>query len=91
MAHSYYCGDIALERLGGLTELIARIAEGNTDLPSKFIVLDNLIGEMGNALNERNLEKAKKVMIKLLSDVLGYEKSRAEFVMKNHLNKNAGW
>ncbi len=91
MAHPYYRGDRALERLGELTKLIARVAEENTDLPSKPIVLDGLIGEMGDALNERNLEKAKKIMIKLLSDILGYEKRRAEFVMNNHLNKNSGW
>ncbi|MCC6712577.1 MAG: hypothetical protein IT344_04365 [Candidatus Dadabacteria bacterium] len=46
---------------------------------------------MEAALRSRDVEKAKSLVMRLLTEVLGYDSVRAKFVMYNHLNKNAGW
>ena len=91
MSTNYLEGDRALERLGDLTELICRVAEGNGLDRGSSVMLEYLLGEMGGALRERDVERAKSLVTRLLCDVLGYDIVRAKFVMSNHLNKNAGW
>lgn len=91
MGGTYFEGERALERLGDLTELICRIAEGSGIADDDEILLDGLLLEMGTALRERDLSRAKKVVARMLSDVLGYDEVRAGFVVRNHLNRNAGW
>jgi hypothetical protein len=94
MGGPYLEGDKALERLGDLTELICRIAEGGVYHEDETL-LEDLLRDMGAALRERNVPKAKKLVTRMLSEVLGYDQVRARFVMQNHLNKNAnknaGW
>lgn len=91
MRGTYFEGEKALERLGDLTELICRIAEGSGIGGEDEILLDGLLLEMGAALRDRDLPRAKKVVARMLSDVLGYDEVRAGFVVRNHLNRNAGW
>lgn len=91
MTGTYFEGDKALERLGDLTELICRIAEGSGIGGEDEILLEGLLLEMGAALRDRDLPRAKKVVARMLSDVLGYDEVRAGFVVRNHLNRNAGW
>ncbi|MEQ9617958.1 MAG: hypothetical protein RIG61_02160 [Deltaproteobacteria bacterium] len=91
MSGPYLEGERALERLGDLTELICRVAEKKGLDRENRALMDEIIGEMGEALTERDLVRAKKLVTRLLSEVLGYDTSRAGFVMNNHLNKNAGW
>lgn len=91
MSGPYLEGERALERLGDLTELICRVAEIKGLDHKDSALMDEIIGEMGEALTERDLVRAKKLVTRLLSDVLGYDGKRARFVMNNHLNKNAGW
>jgi len=91
MGGTYFEGERALERLGDLTELICRIAEGSGIGGEDEILLEGLLLEMGAALRERDLSRAKKVVARMLSDVLGYDDVRAGFVVRNHLNRNAGW
>ncbi len=91
MSSTYLEGDRALERLGDLTELICRVAEGNGLDRGGSVMLEYLLGEMGLALRERDVARARKLVTRLLCDVLGYDTVRAQFVMNNHLNKNAGW
>ena len=91
MSGPYLEGERALERLGDLTELICRVAEKKGLDHKDSALMDEIIGEMGEALTERDLVRAKKLVTRLLSDVLGYDRKRARFVMNNHLNKNAGW
>lgn len=91
MTDTYFEGDKALERLGDLTELICRIAEGSGIGGEDVILLEGLLLEMGAALRDRDLPRAKKVVARMLSDVLGYDEVRAGFVVRNHLNRNAGW
>ncbi len=90
MASTYLEGKRALERLGDLTELICVEAQ-KKGLDKDSLILDDLLLQMGDALNNRDIKKAKEQVIKMLSDVLGYDYTRAKFVMNNHLNKNAGW
>lgn len=91
MGGTYLEGEKALERLGDLTELICRIAEGGGICHEDDTLLEELLREMGSALRDRDLPRAKKLVMRMLSDVLGYDQVRARFVMQNHLNKNAGW
>jgi hypothetical protein len=91
MGGTYLEGEKALERLGDLTELICRIAEGSGLGNEDEKLLEGLLLEMGAALRERDLPGAKKVVARMLSEVLGYDEVRAGFVVRNHLNKNAGW
>jgi hypothetical protein len=91
MGGTYLEGEKALERLGDLTELICRIAEGGGIGHEDDTLLEELLRDMGSALRERDVPKAKKLVTRMLSDVLGYDQVRARFVMQNHLNKNAGW
>lgn len=91
MGSTYLQGERALERLGDLTELICIESEKKGLNKDVRHVLDRLMGQMGDALKERNIKRAKELVIILLTDVMGYEHSRAKFVMNNHLNKNAGW
>lgn len=91
MRGTYFEGEKALERLGDLTELICRIAEGSGIGGEDEILLEGLLLEMGAALRDRDLPRAKKVVARMLSDVLGYDEVRAGFVVRNHLNRNAGW
>ncbi|HVY54814.1 MAG TPA: hypothetical protein VHC46_03565 [Thermodesulfobacteriota bacterium] len=91
MGGTYFEGEKALERLGDLTELICRVAEGSGIGLEDEKLLEKLLLEMGAALRERDLPGAKKVVAKMLSDVLGYDEVRAGFVVQNHLNRNAGW
>ena len=91
MRHTYFEGEKALERLGDLTELICRIAEGAGIGSEDEKLLNELLFEMGSALRERDLSRAQKVVARMLSDVLGYDEVRAGFVVRNHLNRNAGW
>lgn len=90
MESTYLNGNLALERLGDLTELICIEAHKN-GLDKDDPILDGLLLKMGDALKRRDIKKAKQNVIKMLSEVLGYDTTRAAFVMKNHLNKNAGW
>ena len=90
MAGTYLEGERALERLGDLTELICVEAQKKA-LDTDSAVLDALLLQMGDAINGRDIKKAKELVVIMLSEVLGYENTRAEFVMNNHLNKNAGW
>lgn len=91
MGDTYFEGEKALERLGDLTELICRIAEGSGIGRESEKLLEVLLFDMGAALRERDLPGAKKVVSRMLSEVLGYEEVRAGFVVQNHLNRNAGW
>ncbi|HET7289530.1 MAG TPA: hypothetical protein VFJ67_03755 [Thermodesulfobacteriota bacterium] len=91
MGGTYLEGEKALERLGDLAELICRIAEGSGLENEDEELLEGLLLEMGAALRERDLPGAKKIVARMLSEVLGYDEVRAGFVMRNHLNKNAGW
>lgn len=90
MKGTYLRGEKALERLGDLTELICIEAE-KKGIDNDNPTLDDLLLNMGQALNKRDIKMAKQNVVKMLSDVLGYDDTRAVFVMKNHLNKNAGW
>ena len=90
MEGTYLKGNLALERLGDLTELIC-IEAHKKGLDNDDPVLDGLLLKMGDALNRRDIKEAKQNVVKMLSEVLGYDTTRATFVMKNHLNKNAGW
>ncbi|HSC34492.1 MAG TPA: hypothetical protein VLG45_04385 [Thermodesulfobacteriota bacterium] len=91
MGGPYLEGEKALERLGDLTELICRIAEGGGIGHEGETLLEELLRDMGFALRERDVPRAKKLVTRMLSGVLGYDQVRARFVMQNHLNKNAGW
>jgi hypothetical protein len=91
MGGPYLEGEKALERLGDLTELICRIAEGGGVCPEDETLLEDLLRDMGEALRERDVPRAKKLVTRMLTEVLGYDQVRARFVMQNHLNKNAGW
>ena len=91
MTGTYLQGDRALERLGDLTELIFKEAKNKELNHKNRVLLDKLIGQMGEAINERDIKKAKKLIVEMLTEVLGYRDARAEFIMNNHLNKNAGW
>lgn len=91
MGGPYLEGEKALERLGELTELICRIAEGGGTEHEGETLLEELLKDMGAALRERDVPRAKKLVARMLSDVLGYDQVRARFVVQNHLNKNAGW
>ncbi len=91
MASTYLEGERALERLGDLTELIFKEAQNKALNEDRKLILDKLMGQMGDAINERDIKKAKELVVVMLVEVLGYENKRAEFVMNNHLNKNAGW
>jgi len=91
MGGPYLEGEKALERLGDLTELICRIAEGGGTGHEDGSLLDGLLRDMGTALRERDVPQAKKLVTRMLSEILGYDQVRARFVMQNHLNKNAGW
>ncbi len=91
MAGTYLQGDRALERLGDLTELIYKEAQKKGLSEDLKLTLDRMIGQMGKAINERDIKKAKDLIVVMLTDVLGYKGARAEFIMNNHLNKNAGW
>jgi hypothetical protein len=91
MGSIYLKGERALERLGDVTELICIEAEKKGLDQERRLVLDGLMERMGGAISERNIKKAKELVITLLTDVLDYEPRRAKFVMNNHLNKNAGW
>lgn len=91
MGSPYLEGEKALERLGDLTELICRIAEGSGLDNEDNELIEKLLQDMSAALRERDVDRAKKLVMRLLSDVLGYDEVRARFVMNNHLNKNAGW
>lgn len=91
MSGTYLQGDRALERLGDLTELIFKEVKDRGLKDQEKLLLDKLIGHMGEAITERDIEKAKKLILEMLTDVLGYRDARAEFIMNNHLNKNAGW
>jgi len=90
MASTHLEGERALERLGDLTELIC-VEARKKGLDTDNTILDTLLLQMGDAINERDIKKAKELVVLMLSEVLGYENTRAEFVMHNHLNKNAGW
>ena len=91
MGSPYLEGEKALERLGDLTELICRIAEGSGLDNEDIELIEKLLQDMSAALRERDVDRAKKLVMRLLSEVLGYDEVRARFVMNNHLNKNAGW
>jgi len=91
MGGTYFEGEKALERLGDLTELICRIAEGSGIGDEGEKLLEGFLLEMGGALRDRDLPRAKKVVARMLSEVLGYDEVRAGFVVRNHLNRNAGW
>jgi hypothetical protein len=91
MGGAYLEGEKALERLGDLTELICRVAEDGGVGDEDEMLLEELLQDMCTALRERNVPKAKKLVTRMLSEVLGYDQVRARFVMQNHLNKNAGW
>ena len=91
MGGTYLEGDRALERLGNLTELIFQEAERKGLSDEGKLLLDKLTGSMGDAINERDIKKAKEIVVLMLTDVLHYRSGRAEFIMNNHLNKNAGW
>jgi len=91
MKDNYHKGDRALNSLGKLvTDTFGQIENMQLD-QSKKDKFQNLISEMGKAINERNLEEAKRIAGLILSDVLGYEKARAIFIVNNYLNKNSGW
>lgn len=91
MKNNYHRGNRALKSLGNLvTDTFDHLENLHLDKSKKDIFQD-LIVEMGNAINERNLEVAKKIAGLILSDVLGYEKARASFIVNNYLNKNSGW
>ncbi len=91
MGSPYLEGERALERLGDLTELICRVAERKGIDRRSSVLIEDVLGEMSEALRDRDVERAKKLVTHLLSEVLGYDPVRARFVMNNHLNKNAGW
>ena len=91
MGGTYFEGEKALVRLGDLTELICRVAEGSGIGCEDEKLLEALLLEMGAALRERNLPGARRVVARMLSDVLGYDEVRAGFVVQNHLNRNSGW
>ena len=90
MSGTYLEGDRALERLGDLTELICIEAQ-KMGLDKDNLLLDSLLEQMSEALKNRDIKKARELVVSMLADVLGYESQRARFVMQNHLNKNAGW
>lgn len=90
MDGTYLKGNKALERLGDLTELIC-IEAHKKGLDKDNLVLDGLLLQMGEALSERDIKKAKEHVVTMLSEVLGYDTVRARFVMKNHLHIKAGW
>lgn len=90
MEGTYLRGEKALERLGDLTELICIEAQ-KKGIEVNDPKLEGFLLNMGQALNNRDIKLAKQNVVKMLSDILGYERNRAVFVMKNHLNKNAGW
>lgn len=91
MSGPFFEGDRALERLGDLTELIYGAAGKSGLDASELERVEELLGQMGDALRERDVKRAKKLVTTLLTLVLGYDETRARFVMYNHLNKNAGW
>ncbi len=91
MGGPYFEGDKALERLGDLAGLICGIAEGGGLDHGDKTLLEELLRDMGAALRQRDVARAKGLVTRMLSDVLGYDEVRARFVMNNHLNKNAGW
>jgi hypothetical protein len=91
MRRTYLEGDRALERLGDLTELICRVAEGNGLDRGDRVMLEYILGEMGGALRDRDVKRARVLVTRLLCEVLGYDTVRARFVINNHLNRNAGW
>jgi len=91
MKNNYHRGNRALKSLGNIvTDTFNHLENLHLDKSKKDIFKD-LVGEMGKAINERNLEEAKKITGLILSDVLGYEKARASFIVNNYLNKNSGW
>jgi hypothetical protein len=91
MDSPYLDGEKALERLGDLTELIFRTAEGSGQGREDNELIDELLRDMSTALRGRDVGLAKKLVLRMLTQVLGYDEVRAKFVMNNHLNKNAGW
>jgi len=91
MKDNYHKGDRALNSLAKLvTDTFDQTEKMQLD-KSKKDKFQNLITEMGKAIKERNLEEAKIIAGLILSDVLGYEKGRASFIVNNYLNKNSGW
>lgn len=90
MEATYLKGIKALEKLGDLTELIC-IEAHKKGLDRDNAILDGLLLEMGDALSRRDIKKAKQHVVAMLSEVLGYDQTRARFVMKNHLHIKAGW
>lgn len=91
MGEPFLTGDKALERLGEVTGLVCSIAEKEGLGPYETKLLEKHLRDMEGALRERNVPKAKELVMSLLTEVLGYDSVRAKFVMYNHLNKNAGW
>jgi hypothetical protein len=91
MGSPYLEGEKALERLGDLTELIFRSVEGSSSGSEANDLIEEVLHDMGAALRERDVARAKKLVMRMLTEVLGYDEVRAKFVMNNHLNKNAGW
>ncbi|MCL4244827.1 MAG: hypothetical protein KJ002_06825 [Candidatus Dadabacteria bacterium] len=91
MSGPFLTGDKALERLGEVTGLVCSIADKEGIGPYETKLLEKYLLDMEAALRSHDVEKAKYLVMRLLTEVLGYDSVRAKFVMYNHLNKNAGW
>jgi hypothetical protein len=91
MGSPYLEGEKALERLGDLTELIVRTAEGSGPCLEDDLLVEELLWGMSTALTGRDLGRARKLVMRMLTEILGYDEVRAKFIINNHLNKNAGW
>ena len=91
MGSPYLEGDKALEKLGDLTELIFRTAEGSGPGGEDHQLIEELLRDMSTALMGRDLDMARKLVMRMLTEILGYDEVRAKFIINNHLNKNAGW
>ena len=91
MEDVHFKGLAALEKLGDLTQLIYDVAEKTGLDSSEKRKIDEMLMEMAEALKDNNTPRARNLVKNLLVDILGYEPDRAEFIIDNHLNKNAGW
>ncbi len=80
-----------LERLGELTVAICSVVDSDGLSEELGCTLDSLIGDMGEALSNRDLRNARVLVLRMLSEILGYEPNRAKFIMSNHLNPNTNW
>lgn len=91
MSGPFLTGDKALERLGEVTGLVCGIAEKEGLGPYETRLLEKHLRDMEGAIRAKDVPRAKELVMRLLTEVLGYDSVRAKFVMYNHLHKNAGW